>query len=77
MSVKIMAIVLIVAAIVGLLYGKFSYQGDSRHQAGPDRDVGCEKADGQRPSLGRRGVNSIWWWASTLCEQKELAQVVQ
>src|SRR4030042_4630190 len=37
------------------------HQGDSRHQAGPARDVGCGKADGQRPCLGRRVANREWW----------------
>ena len=58
-AVKLAAIALIVAGILGLAYGSFSYtQGDPRGQAGLARTVGEGQADSQRPRLGRRGGDS-------------------
>jgi len=74
-AVKIMGVVLIVAGIAGLLYGKFSYTKETHDiQGGPDRVVVCGKTDGQRPSVGRRRGNTGWWCAPALCEHKEVAQ---
>ena len=75
-AVKILAIVLIVAGILGLLYGKFSYTKETHDvKLGPARDVDCGKGDGQRPSLGRRNCNSGWWCAPGLCEQERVTIV--
>jgi len=73
-AVKILAIVLIVAGVLGLVYGSFSYT-KSTHEAklGPDRAVGKGQADGQRARLG--GVGGIVVGGALLLffKKKELA----
>ena len=72
-SVKILAIVLIVAGVLGLVYGSFSYT-EKTHEAkvGPIRAVGKGQADGQRPGVGRRGGNSGRRRAPAFLEEEEL-----
>ncbi len=55
-GIKILAIVLIVAGLLGVMYGKFSYTKETHDaKVGPIEAVGQGKGDGQRPCLGRRG----------------------
>ena len=72
-GLKIMAIVLIAVGIGVLLYGKFSYTKETHDiKLGPLEVISGGKADGQRPCLGRRGGNSVWWWAPALWEQERV-----
>ena len=49
-AVKILAIVLIVAGIVGLLYGKFSYTKETHDvKLGPLEMSNCGKGDVEHP----------------------------
>jgi hypothetical protein len=72
-AVKIVGIVLVVAGILGLVYGQFSYT-KATHEAklGPARAVGEGQADGQCAGLGWRGGDS-GWRAHAFCGQEELA----
>ncbi len=60
-AVKIAAIVSIVAGILGLAYGKFSYTKES-HEAkiGPLELSVKNKETVKRPALGWRGRDSGW-----------------
>jgi hypothetical protein len=55
-AVKMAAVVLIAAGVLGLVYGSFSYTKDT-HEAklGPIRAVGERQGDGQHPRVGWRG----------------------
>ena len=71
-AVKILAIVLIVAGILGLLYGKFSYTKETHDvKLGPLEMSIAEKQTVSVP-LGRRSCNSGWWCAPCLCEQERI-----
>jgi len=66
-------LLLIVAGVLGLVYGSFSYTKNT-HEAKLGRSS-CrkEKANGQRPGLGRRWGNSGWRRAPAFFEKEELA----
>ena len=60
-AVKIAAIVLIVAGILGLVVRQFQlHEGDTRGEAGIDRAVGEGEGDGQRPECGLAWGDRDW-----------------
>ena len=75
-GIEIMGIVLIVAGIVGLLYGNFSYTKETHDiKLGP-LERRLRKRDGQRPGMGRCGGNREWWSAPASRDQEELVQKI-
>ncbi len=73
-AVKIVAIVLIIAGLLGLVYGNFSYTRETQEaKIGPLELTVKDTADGQCPGLGRCGGDSGWRRTFTFCKQEELA----
>ena len=71
-AVQIVAIVLVVAGILGLVYGTFSYTKETHDVKLGARVVGAGEADGQRPDLGWCGGDCGWRRAPASCTQEKL-----
>ena len=75
-AVKIAGIVLIVAGVLGLVYGSFSYTKETHEAKLGSIELSVSgQGDGQRPSLGWRGGDSDWRRAPAFWKQEELAAV--
>ena len=71
--IKIVAIVLIIAGLLGLVYGRFSYTRETQEaKLGLFELTVKDTQTSQCPGLGRCGGDSGWRWAPACCEQEAL-----
>ena len=72
-ALKSVAIVLIVAGVLGLVYGSFSYTRETHEvKLGPVGVVSKGKADGCYTDMGRGRDNSDWQLTPSFWSQKKL-----